>query len=200
MIALGLLVLQPAMARKDDRQKPMNVEHADSFDGTYAPNSLITLHGHVLITQGTMKVTGDLAKVYLDADQNVNRIEVTGQQAHIEQLDDSGNLMTGDAANLDYDNDGGIAVLKGNAAIHQKGRGEAHGDKLTYNTQTSQMSGESGGDGMVHMTFLPKPKPTTPAAGARPAATTPAQNQPSASTPAPPAPAGSSPKPPQGQP
>ena len=167
MIALGLLVLQPAAARQDDRQKPMNVEHADSFDGKYAPNSMTTLHGHVVITQGTMKVTGDLAKVYFDADQNVNRIEITGQPAHIQQLDDSGNLMTGDAATLDYNNDQGIAVLRGNAVVRQKGRGEAHGDKLTYNTQTSQMSGESGGDGMVHMTFLPKPKP---AAAARPAA------------------------------
>lgn len=171
MIASGLLVLQPALARKDDRQKPMNVEHADSFDGFSAPNSITTLHGHVVISQGTMKVSGDLGKVYFDADQNVSRIEITGQPAHIQQLDDSGNLMTGDAGRLDYDNDKGIAVLIGNAVVKQQGRGEAHGDKLTYNTQTSQMSGESGGDGQVHMTFLPKPKTAAAAPAAAPAPT-----------------------------
>lgn len=175
-IALGLLALQPAMARKDDRQKPMNVEHADSFEGKYAPNSVTTLHGHVVISQGTMKVTGDLAKVYFDADQNVNRIEITGRPAHIEQLDDNGNLMTGDAGKLDYDNDQGIAVLSDHASIKQKGRGAAYGDKLTYNTRTSQMSGESAGDGMVHMTFLPKPATATPAP-AQSAATAPAPAQ-----------------------
>ncbi|MDE3071496.1 MAG: lipopolysaccharide transport periplasmic protein LptA [Pseudomonadota bacterium] len=171
-IALGLLALSPAMARKDDRQKPMNVEHADSFDGKYAPNSVTTLHGHVVISQGTMKITGDLAKVYFDADQNVSRIEITGRPAHIEQLDDNGNLMTGDAGKLDYDNDQGIAVLSDHASIKQKGRGAAYGDKLTYDTRTSQMSGESAGDGMVHMTFLPKH-----AAAAQPAPTAPAPAQ-----------------------
>ena len=136
----------------------MNVEHADSFEGFNAPNSITTLHGHVLLTQGTLKITGDLAKIYFDADQNVSRIEITGTPAHIQQLDDSGNLMTGDSAKLDYDNNHGIAVLSGNAVVKQQGRGEAHGDTLTYNTETSQMSGSSGSDGMVHMTFLPKPK------------------------------------------
>jgi lipopolysaccharide export system protein LptA len=68
-------------------------------------------------------------------------------------------------------------VLHGNASITQKGRGEAHGDKLTYNTETSEMTGESGGDGMVHMTFKPKPVEAAAPAGASapaPATTAPA--------------------------
>ena len=87
---------------------------------------------------------------------------ITGNPAHIEQLDDNGNLMPGDAATLDYDNVKGIAVLTGNAVVNQKGRGEAHGDKLTYNTKTSQMTGESGGDGLVHMIFQPKNRSQRP--------------------------------------
>jgi lipopolysaccharide export system protein LptA len=178
LVALSFLVLSPAFAKKDDRSQPMNVEHADSFSGFNAPNSVTTLTGHVVMSQGTMKVTGDLAKLYFDADQNISRIVVTGKPAHIQQLDDSGNLMTGDALTLDYDNIKGIAVLLTNAVVHQKGRGEAHGDKLTYNTQTSEMSGDSGGDGSVHMTFLPKPKPATSEPASQPAATAPAQGKP----------------------
>jgi lipopolysaccharide export system protein LptA len=174
LVLLGFLFLQPALAKKDDRNQPMNVEHADSFSGFNAPNSITTLKGHVLITQGTMKVTGDLAKIYFDADQQVSRVVVTGNPAHIQELDDSGNLMTGDAAQLDYDNINGIAVLTGNAVVRQQGRGEAHGDKLTYNTQTAYITGDSNGDGRVHMTFLPKPKAATakpaPTKGAAPAA------------------------------
>ncbi|HWU75773.1 MAG TPA: lipopolysaccharide transport periplasmic protein LptA [Rhodanobacter sp.] len=151
-----MLLLQPALAKKDDRSQPMQVVHADSFSGFNAPNSITKLIGHVQLVQGTLKITGDLAEIHTDADQQLSRIVVSGH-AHIQQLDDNGNLMTGEAQTLDYDNIKGIATLKGHASVRQQGRGEAHGDTLTYNTQTSQMNGSSGGDGYVHMIFLPKP-------------------------------------------
>ncbi|MGC1547716.1 MAG: lipopolysaccharide transport periplasmic protein LptA [Rhodanobacter sp.] len=180
LATLSLLALQPALAKQDDRNQPMVVEHADKFDGFNAPNTISTITGNVLITQGTMKVTGDLAKIYVDADTQVSRVVVTannGKLAHIEQLDDNNNLMTGDADQLDYDNINQIAVLTGHAVVHQQGRGEAHGDKLTYNTQTSYITGDSNGNGLVHMVFLPKPKPVKPGATApaTPAAAKPVQ-------------------------
>lgn len=210
ILGLGLVMLQPALARKDDRQQPANIS-AKSFDATQQANGFVHYKGSVVLTQGTLKVTGALATAYLDADNSVTRVVVTGSPAHIEQVDDSGNLMQGNAASIDYDNVKQIAVLTGNAWVNQKGRGEARGDKLTYNTQTSQMTGESSGDGMVHMTFQPKPKPVAaPAEQRGPAAATSAPNQPAAapaataSSPTPPtaapAAAGSSPTPPQGQP
>lgn len=174
LLGLGLVMLQPALARKDDRQQPANIA-SKSFDATQQANGIIHYKNNVLLTQGTLKATGALATAYLDADNSVTRVVITGTPAHIEQLDDSGNLMQGDAATIDYDNVKQVAVLTGNASVKQKGRGEAHGDKLTYNTQTSQMTGESNGDGMVHMTFLPKPKPAAPAAPATPAATKPTE-------------------------
>jgi lipopolysaccharide export system protein LptA len=182
ILGLGLAMLQPALARKDDRQKPANIA-AKSFDATQQANGVIHYKGNVLLTQGTLKATGALATAYLDADNSVTRVVITGTPAHIEQLDDSGNLMQGDATAIDYDNVKQVAVLTGNASVKQKGRGEAQGDKLTYNTQTSQMTGESSGDGMVHMTFQPKPKPATPAvSSSTPASTSPAPAQ---SSPAP---------------
>ncbi|WP_426687981.1 lipopolysaccharide transport periplasmic protein LptA [Rhodanobacter ginsengiterrae] len=173
---LGLLAAQPALAKKSDRQQEMHVG-AKHFDGFQKPNSVSTLSGSVVITQGTLKATGAQAKVYFDADSQISRVVITGSPAHLEQLDENGNLVLGDAATLDYDNLKGIAVLTGNASITEKGRGDAHGDKLTYNTQTSQMTGESSGDGLVHMTFKPKARPadSSPAATAAPA---PAQSAP----------------------
>jgi lipopolysaccharide export system protein LptA len=182
LLLLGLLALQPAMARKDDRQKPMDL-HATSTDGFNMPNSITTLIGNVVAIQGTLKMTGAKAVLNIDADTQISHIHVTsapGKQAHIEQIDDAGNLMTGDADTLDYDNINGIAVLTGHAVVHQQGRGESHGDKLTYNTQTQQMTGTSGSDGQVHMVILPKPQP---AAGAKPAAPAPAGSTPSSKLP-----------------
>ncbi|WP_233843427.1 lipopolysaccharide transport periplasmic protein LptA [Dyella sp. 2HG41-7] len=194
------MLLQPALAKQDDRNQPIHVVHADSFDGYNQPNTISTFTGAVLITQGTMKLTGQVAKIYTaKEDTSVDHIIVTGtpqKRPHIEQIDDSGNLMTGDADQLYYDNVNGIAILTGNANVHQQNKGDAHGAKLTYNTQTSYMVGESSSSGQVTMTFLPKQKPLPPPKHGAPAST-PATNAPakpasSSSTKAP-APASSAP-------
>lgn len=152
-----LLMSVSAGAKQSDREQPMNysAKHTDAFN---SPNSVTTLSGNVKIVQGTLLLTGDLAKIYLDSNSQITRVQVSGKLAHIQQMDDSNNLMTGDADQLDYDNEHGIAVLTGHASVKQQGRGEFHGDKLTYNTQTSQITGDSNGDGLVHGVFLPKPR------------------------------------------
>ncbi|MGN6329107.1 MAG: lipopolysaccharide transport periplasmic protein LptA [Rhodanobacter sp.] len=154
-LVLGLLALSPAFARQSDRDQPMQVD-AKHFEGFQKPNTVSTLTGSVVIRQGTLKATGAQAKVHFDGESQIDRVVITGNPAHIEQLDDNGNLMQGEAASIDYHADKDYAVLTGNAVVKQKGRGEARGDTLTYNTMTSQMTGESNGDGMVHMTFQPK--------------------------------------------
>ena len=200
------MLLQPAFARQDDRNQPINVVHADSMDGYNQPNSVSTFTGNVLITQGTMKMTGQLAKIYTaKEDTSVDHMIVTAtpqKQPHIEQIDDNGNLMTGDADQLYYDNVNGIAILTGHAHVWQQSKGESFGAKLTYNTETGYMVGESGDEGPVHMTFLPKQKPLppgkhgaaapAPATSVKPAAKTPVTIKP-ASTSSSPAPASSAP-------
>jgi len=175
LFALATLALLPALAlaKKDDRSQPMNFT-AKSTNAYNAPNSITTLTGNVKLTQGTLLITGAEAKVYLDKDTQISRVVVTGSQAHIQQLDENNNLMQGDAAQLDYDNINGIAVLTGNAVVRQQGRGEFHGDKLVYNTQTSLITGEAAGDGLVHGVILPKQKP----AGASPAPAKPTSTPP----------------------
>jgi len=180
LAALGLLVLAPAQAKRTDRDQPMDVQ-ASHFDGFRKPNSTTTLKGNVVITQGSLKATGDLAKVHFDANAEIDSVVLTGSPAHLQQLDDNGNLMQGEAATIDYQVAKDFAVLQGRASITQQGRGEAHGDRLTYNTQTSEMTGDSGGDGRVHMVFKPKPKTGT-AAPAAPAVPAPAASAPAPAT------------------
>lgn len=179
-------MLQPALARQDDRNQPIHVVHAESFDGYNQPNTVSTFTGNVLITQGTMKLTGEVAKIYTaKEDTSVDHIIVTGtpqKRPHIEQIDDNGNLMTGDAGQLYYDNVNGIAVLTGNAFVHQQNKGDARGAKLTYNTQTNYMVGESNGAGPVTMTFLPKQKPLPPPKHGAAPATPPAPAKPASSS------------------
>ncbi|MHC1479096.1 lipopolysaccharide transport periplasmic protein LptA [Frateuria aurantia] len=159
-----------ATARKDDRQKPLQYV-ANSTHAEDRPNGVTILRGHVVITQGTIKAVGDLARIYLDADTQIDHVVITASQpkAHIEELDDDGNLMTGDADTITYNYNSGIAILTGHADAKQAGRGEFHGDKLTYDTQQSLITGESSGQGgLVHGVIYPKVKPAPagkPAAG-----------------------------------
>jgi lipopolysaccharide export system protein LptA len=196
LVVVGLLAFQPVRARSDDRQQLMHV-NSDKFDGAQQPNSISTLTGNVVIIQGTLKATGDRAKVYLDADTQISRIVIDGKLAHVEQQDDTGLWMHGEALNIDYNTNTDIAILTGTAYIQQQTKGDAHADRLVYNTNTSMMNGESGPSGQIHMTFEPKPQPGAPGAkpaaaaapGAAKPATPPAAATPGATPPATPTPA-----------
>lgn len=149
--AILLLLPLAAHAKTGDRNQPMTTSQA-TVDGSQEPNTITTLTGNVVITQGSMKAKGDVAQVYLGADSQVSRIVVKGHPAHIQQLDDNDHLMTGEAPTLDYDNVHGIAVLQPDAVVTEQGMGDAHADKLTYNTQTAYFTGT----GNVSVTYLPK--------------------------------------------
>jgi lipopolysaccharide export system protein LptA len=156
-LCAGLMLMLPLSglhAKTGDRNQPMNTVQ-DSVNGFNEPNSMTTLTGHVVVTQGSMKATGDVAYVYFDATQQVSRIVMKGNPAHIQQLDDNDKLMTGEAPTLDWDNVNGIAVLTPHGVVTEQDTGDAHADKLTYNTNTYYFTGE----GNVSMTYLPKPKP-----------------------------------------
>ncbi|RDS79041.1 lipopolysaccharide transport periplasmic protein LptA [Dyella monticola] len=159
--ALILMVPWVTCAKTGDRNQPMHTSQ-DSVTGFDTPNSITTITGHVVVTQGSMKATGEYAQIYMDANTQVARIVMHGHPAHIEQLDDNNHLMTGEAPALDYDNINGIAVLTPNAVVTQQGMGDAHADKLTYNTNTAYFTGT----GNVSATYLPKQKQ---GANARPA-------------------------------
>lgn len=152
--AVFALAAASAYAKTGDRNQPMNTAQ-DHLDGFNAPNTITTLTGNVVVTQGTMKAKGDIAKIYLDADTQVSRIVMTGKpHAHIEQLDDDNNLMTGEAPTLDYDNINGIAVLYPDAVVTEQNTGEARADKITYDTNTTHFTGV----GNVSAIYYPKQK------------------------------------------
>lgn len=168
VLGAGMLAALPVAAKQSDRNAQVQVD-AKSFDGKQQPQGIVIYTGNVIITQGTLKVTGAKATVYLNDDNSVKRVIVDGAPATMQQQDDDGNWMHGRANNVDYKVEEDYAVLTGNAHIDQPVKGTADGDKLTYNTKDSTMTGESNSGAPVHMTF--QPKNTTPAAApAKPAA------------------------------
>lgn len=161
VLGVALVASLPVVAKQSDRNEPVDV-HSKSFDGSQQPQGKAIWTTNVILTQGTLKITGDKATGYFDADNNLTRVVVDGKPATIHQLDDQNEPMDGQALNIDYKVDQDFAVLTGNAKVKQPVKGSAEGDKLTYNTKDSTMTGESAGGTPVHMTFQPKNK--TPAA------------------------------------
>ena len=192
VLGVTLAASMPVVAKQSDRQQPTNVT-STAFDGTQQqanstqPGKVIWT-GNVVLTQGTLKITGDKATGFLDADNQIIRVIVDGKPATVQQLDDQDLLMRGHALNIDYKPDdpasssNGIAVLTGNAhvdkqtdATDKSKLNQSDGDKITYNTTNSTMTGESNGPEPVHMTFQPKNPPpgAAPATPATPTAATP---------------------------
>lgn len=201
VLGVALVTSVPVVAKQSDRSQPTNIT-STSFDGTQQqanstqPGKVIWT-GNVVLTQGTLKITGNKATGFLDADNQITRVIVDGTPATVQQLDDQDLLMRGHASNIDYKPDdgstnsgNGIAVLTGKAHVDKQADAadksklnQSDGDKITYNTTNSTMTGESNGPEPVHMTFQPK-NPPPGAAPAKPA-TPPAATPPAAKPPQP---------------
>jgi lipopolysaccharide export system protein LptA len=164
------LVAPHVAAKSSDRMAPATVD-GSKFNGVIAPNTKSSIDGRVLIVQGTLKITGIHADLYSDSTGALKRAVVTGEHAHIEQLDDANALMQGDAESIDYSVDTGIAILTGAAHAAKQNSSTVAGDTLRYNTGTGVFDAESTGSALVRVTFQPKA-----AAPAPPPAPAPAQS------------------------
>jgi lipopolysaccharide export system protein LptA len=161
-----------AHALKSDRAQVVNVNADHSVMSQDSGKAVLT--GHVRIDQGSLHADGDQGTGYFDKNNTLQRVVLTGTPAHFQQKLDSGSMVHGSAATVDYLVSENTVILSGNATVVQQGRGEFHGAKLTYNTDSGEIIGESPSGGQVHMTFQPKAKSATPkpaSTSAQPAAT-----------------------------
>jgi lipopolysaccharide export system protein LptA len=160
-LLLACVAASAAHALGNDRDKPMDVtaDYSKINQGKDKKPGTTYLRGNVRVVQGTMKANAAEATIHQKANGDVQRVVMTGKQAHVEQRQDGGGLMTADADQIDFDNDTSIAVLTGNVTVVQAGRGEFHGEKMTYNTNTGEMeSGDTNASSRVHIIMQPKAK------------------------------------------
>ena len=90
-----------------DSDKDQNVEFASSGNSTSRVDGnirIITIEGEVLVTQGTLRITGDRAVLEQSLNSDaINRITITGTPAtYQQQLDANGDLVRGDSATILY--------------------------------------------------------------------------------------------------
>ena len=158
-----------AQARQSDKNQPINI-NASAFAGSQ-DSGKITFTGNVQLDQGTFKADGAQATGYTDPNDNSQwqRVVLTGNPAHFQQTQDSGTLVHGRAQTIDYKVSENTVILTGNAAVVQQGRGEFHGDRLVYNTDTGEIQGTPTAGGRVHITLQPRTRPAPAGTKAAPA-------------------------------
>ncbi len=156
LLLAALLWSVPALATTTDRNQKINVS-ADHFESSQRSGKTI-LTGHVSITQGTLKATAGKGVAHADNQGKAERIVLTGAPAHLEQRMDNGELMRAHADTIDYQVNGEIIKLTGNAHVNQPGQGTFNGASLVYNPKTGAIKGSGGKQGRVHLTLEPRKK------------------------------------------
>jgi len=149
----------------EERRQPANPHTSGSrrFQNNTGKNSGTGIYtGHVVITQGSIRITADKA-VLLTQDNQVQSADITGTPATFQQRADNGVLAHGRAGEIIYNADKNLIVLRDNALV-QQGQRQMTGDKIKYNTQTQHVvavGGKSSG-GRVNITLPPKAATAAP--------------------------------------
>ena len=142
----ALLFSLPAAALRSDRDQPINIV-ADTSE-VDAKTGYTRITGGVIITQGSLVVHADEARVYVN-EGKVNRVELDGAPATWEQQLENGEDMNARARHIDYRVPAGIIELTGNALVNHP-QGEISGASLQYELDTEKLRGFSqktpGGD------------------------------------------------------
>ncbi|MBL8300168.1 MAG: lipopolysaccharide transport periplasmic protein LptA [Rhodanobacteraceae bacterium] len=156
LVALIVLAAPAVQALKSDREQPLEV--AANHFATNQNKHLTILTGGVKLTRGSMRGESDKGTVHQGEDDEIRRVVLEGKPARLQQQLDSGGLMHATAATIDYDTDKATAILTGNAIVIQQGRGEFRGERIVYNTETGELTGEGAPGGGITMKMQPKAK------------------------------------------
>lgn len=153
-----LLLSGSAWGLKTDSDQPIYLE-ADSADIDDANNRSI-YSGNVIVTQGTIRLTGDKVIViqkpegkggdqfYASGNPSTFRQEIEGKP---------GEFVRGKAKKIEYQSDSELLFLIDGAHLTQEGDSFSS-DRITYDREKSILKGGSAAKGKqrIHMTMQPK--------------------------------------------
>jgi lipopolysaccharide export system protein LptA len=164
-----------AFALATDKDQPVHIE-ADRGELDDA-KGVTTYEGRVVVTQGTIKITGDRVVIHYDKNREVDRAEAFGRPATYEQRPDGEKEpVRAKALRMDYQVKAGVVDLYDDASVIQSGN-SLFGSRITYDTVNERVkaSRAGSGDDRVRVILTPKAKengktepPTAPPAKTAP--------------------------------
>ena len=159
-----------ALALSTDKDKPIEIEaNSAELDDK---KGITIYYGNVIVTQGSIRMTGNKMTVYY-TDDELDTVIMTGSPATYRQLpDDSDIYDEAEALTMEYHELKSLIILKEKALVQQEGL-RFSGKRIEYDTVRSRVKAEGGikqqqdGDGTeatggtrerVKITIKPKKK------------------------------------------
>jgi lipopolysaccharide export system protein LptA len=147
--------LQSLHALESDRLKPINIT-SDRIT-VDQKKGFSHYQGNVILTQGTLKVTGSDVTIYLEKKQ-LRQIIIIGNPATLKQkpAEDQPEINSR-AGRMEYDLHKDMLLLTDNAQVEQ-GQNRFSGDYIRYNTRTSVVRARQDADKKtrVNITIVPE--------------------------------------------
>jgi lipopolysaccharide export system protein LptA len=155
-ISLLLMSANYSLALPDDKNQPINVsaDKAQKND----KEGLTTYEGDVVITQGSIRITGQKIRIY-DTAGTVDRMVATGSPATFKQKPElNSEDMIAEGSSIEYEVNKELLVLLENALLKKEGN-ITNSNKIIYDMKTAVVN--AGDDtGRVIMTLKPSTNPS----------------------------------------
>jgi lipopolysaccharide export system protein LptA len=171
LIAVFGLAPNFAQALSTDRDEPIVIEAAAAEADNQT--QITVYRGDVVITQGTLRITGDTVWIHYNDANTITKAISVGKPAKFRQLGDGKkDYMTADAERMEYHADQDLILLLGNARYGEgkdkitaprivydsrQGRVKAGAQTDAENSQTPA-TGEPDKPDRVRITITPKKK------------------------------------------
>jgi len=141
-------------ALTDDRDQPINIE-ADKLK--IDENDQISIYqGNVQMNQGSLRIKADKIILHFDPQNDLEWLEISGNPAEFNQLNDERKPISGTAGTMHYFDQKSILKLMGKARFSSD-LDSIESENITVNTQTNALqAGDENGKERVRMLIQPK--------------------------------------------
>ena len=155
----GLLLTAQAPALSSDREQVITVE-ADLAEADDA-RRVTVYKGRVIITQGSLRISGDTATVHYNRERDLKALVVVGTPAHFQQqVEGREDYQQATAQRMEYHADKNVVILLGDARSWQ-GREQITGDRIVFDTVHNRVQADArsttkdSGKPRVRITIVP---------------------------------------------
>lgn len=159
LIVAAMIGLLPpylsAAARNSDRDQPIKL----SADQAEIDNvkGVSVYRGDVVLTQGTLKITGEIMHIYYAPDsRELDHIVVEGHPATYQELpEDESEYMHAKAPRMEYYAAGPRRIRLLQGATLWQGSNTFRGKQVIYDIEADQVVARSGKESRIHITIYP---------------------------------------------
>ncbi len=138
---LGVLFAMHAAALSSDRDQPVSIEADRAEAGAHDRVSIY--RGNAVIVQGTLRITGETIRIYLNADDELVKLVSVGDPASMRQLpDNSEQHHVARADRIEYFSNHDLIVLLGRASYGQ-GADLMSANRIVYDSHRGRLKAHS---------------------------------------------------------